>query len=107
MTTTDTPRWKLTEFPSALLEHDGETCNEIYCASHDEAECLVDLLNNLTCRAEKAEAEVERLRKLLNAHAEFLIKNGFYRESRDLMGGSWSDGFVALAKKFGINPYDQ
>ena len=55
----------------------------------------------------KAEAEVERLRGLLNAHAEFLIKNGFYRESRDLMGGSWSDGFVALAKKCGINPYDQ
>ncbi len=58
-------------------------------------------------KSQKLEAEVERLRGLLNAHAEFLVKNGFYRESRDLMGGSWSDGFVALAKKCGINPYDQ
>jgi hypothetical protein len=55
----------------------------------------------------ESKAEVERIRGLLNAHAEFLIKNGFYRESRDLMGGSWSDGFVAIAKKCGINPYDQ
>jgi hypothetical protein len=64
--TTDTPRWKLTEFASALLEHDGETCNEIYCASHDEAECLVDLLNKLTKRAEEAEAAVEKLREALD-----------------------------------------
>ena len=62
MTTTDTPRWTVTKFNSALLEHDGETCNEIFCISRDEAECLVDLLNELTERAEKAEADVEGLR---------------------------------------------
>jgi hypothetical protein len=61
--TTDTPRtdaaiWKLTKFASALLEHDGETCNEIHCSSHDEAECLVDLLN-------KKEKEVASLREEL------------------------------------------
>lgn len=53
MTTTDTPRWTVTQFNSALLEHDGETCNEIFCISKDEAECLVDLLNELTERAER------------------------------------------------------
>jgi tRNA C32,U32 (ribose-2'-O)-methylase TrmJ len=63
----DTPRWTVTQFDSALLEHDGETCNEIDCASRDEAECLVDLLNNLTKRAEEAEAEVERLRTALQS----------------------------------------
>lgn len=62
MNTTDTPRWTVTQFNSALLEHDGETCNEIFCISRDEAECLVDLLNEWTERAEKAEAEVERLK---------------------------------------------
>jgi len=60
--TTDTPRtdaliWRLTTFNSALLEHDGETCNEIHCASHDEAECLVDLLN-------------EKERELAESHAQ-------------------------------------
>jgi len=63
MTTTDTPRWTVTQFNSALLEHDGETCNEIFCTSKDEAECLVDLLNELTERAERAEAEVEMLKE--------------------------------------------
>ena len=72
MTTTDTPRtdaaiWRLTTFSSALREHDGEICNEIYCASRDEAECLVDLLNELTKRAEEAEAEVERLKKVIES----------------------------------------
>lgn len=67
---TNTPRWKLTRFESALLVHDGEICNEIYCASQDEAECLVDLLNELTKRAEKAEAEVERLKALPHFHHE-------------------------------------
>lgn len=62
--TTDTQRtdavWKLTPFASALLEHDGETCNEIFCADADEAECLVDLLNELTNRAEDAEDDLTR-----------------------------------------------
>jgi hypothetical protein len=76
--TTDTPRtdaaiWRLTTFSSALLEHDGETCNEIYCVSQDEAECLVDLLNKkeleLAISLEnqcKAQAEVERLKAQLS-----------------------------------------
>ena len=67
MTTTDTPRWTVTQFNSALLEHDGETCNEIFCISRDEAECLVDLLNEWTERAEKAQADVERLRAALQS----------------------------------------
>jgi len=84
MSNTDTPHtdasiWKLTKFDSALLEHDGETLNEIHCASHDEAECLVDLLNGkseelaasnsaldqMTENAVKLKAEVERLRRTL------------------------------------------
>ena len=72
--TIDPPRWKLTEFASALLEHDGETCNEIFCTSRDEAECLVDLLNEWTERAEKAEAEVERLRGQLIRAVEMAEK---------------------------------
>jgi uncharacterized protein YfdQ (DUF2303 family) len=110
MNPTDTPRtdasfWKTTVFNSALLEHDGETCNEIFCISRDEAECLVDLLNKkeqalAASKAEVAElnslmvgwkqratmsetdlevskAEVERLRSILTDHATFLRKNGF------------------------------
>jgi len=75
--TTDTPRtdaaiWRLTTFSSALLEHDGETCNEIYCVSQDEAECLVDLLNKkeleLAISLEnqvKAQAEIKEIRNAL------------------------------------------
>ena len=104
---TDTPRtdaiiWRLTKFNSALLEHDGETCNEIHCASHDEAECLVDLLNekeqelaesqaeverleeqlthfdDVHCKCvPRLKAEVERLRAILADHATYLRKNGF------------------------------
>jgi hypothetical protein len=64
--TTPTPRtdaaiWRLTKFDSALLEHEGETLNEIHCASHDEAECLVDLLNEKERELAASEAEVERL----------------------------------------------
>jgi len=67
MKNTDTPRtdasiWKLTKFDSALLEHDGETLNEIHCASHDEAECLVDLLNRKSEELAVSQAEVERLK---------------------------------------------
>jgi hypothetical protein len=54
---TPTPTWKVCkEFNSALLEDEkeGERLNEIHCASSDEAECLVDLLN-------KKEREVARL----------------------------------------------
>jgi hypothetical protein len=54
--------WTLTKFASALLEHDGETCNEIHCASHDEAECLVDLLNKKEQELAASKAEVERLK---------------------------------------------
>jgi len=69
--TTDTPRtdaaiWRLTTFSSALLEHDGETCNEIHCASHDEAECLVDLLNERERELAASQAEVERLTEALD-----------------------------------------
>ena len=99
MTTTDTPRWTVTQFNSALLEHDGETCNEIFCISKDEAECLVDLLNELTERAErlrstmrsfilvspieaqrmeKIEAEVERLWDLLNRAINEIEKTPFH-----------------------------
>ena len=79
MTTTDTPpRWRITKYSSALLVNEGEICNEIYCASHDEADCLVDVLNELTCRAEKAEAEVERLRDLLNRALNEIEKTPFH-----------------------------
>jgi len=64
---TNMPRWRITKYSSALLVHEGEICNEIYCASHDEAECLVDVLNELTCRAEKAESEIERLKDALES----------------------------------------
>jgi len=65
--TTDTPRtdaaiWRLTKFDSAILEYDGETLNEIHCASYDEAECLVDLLNNKERELAALQSEVERLR---------------------------------------------
>ena len=96
MTTTDTPRWTVTQFNSALLEHDGETCNEIFCISKDEAECLVDLLNELTERAErlrstmrsfilvspieaqrmeKIEAEAEKLRLTMRSFIDFMDEN--------------------------------
>ena len=99
MTTTDTPRWTVTQFNSALLEHDGETCNEIFCISKDEAECLVDLLNELTERAErlrstmrsfilvspieaqrmeKIEAEAERFRELLLRAINEIEKTPFH-----------------------------
>lgn len=76
--TTDTPRtdaaWKVTTFSSALLEHDGEVCNEIHCASPDEAECLVELLNEMTAAHQKLEAEVEsfwsRFDRQMKAEAE-------------------------------------
>jgi hypothetical protein len=58
---TDTAIWRLTKFDSALLEHEGETLNEIRCASHDEAECLVDLLNEKERELAASEDEVERL----------------------------------------------
>jgi len=80
MTTTDTPRtdaapiWKVCPtFNSALLEDEkeGERLNEILCATCDEAECLVELLNELTKRAEKAEAEAVKLRQeLAEANAQ-------------------------------------
>ena len=65
--TTDTPRtevaiWRITKFDSAILEYDGETLNEIHCSSHDEAECLVDLLNNKEEALSASKAEVERLK---------------------------------------------
>ena len=99
MNTTDTPRWTVTQFNSALLEHDGETCNEIFCISKDEAECLVDLLNELTERAErlrstmrsfilvspieaqrmeKIEAEAERFRELLLRAINEIEKTPFH-----------------------------
>lgn len=63
--TTDTPRtdavWKLTPFASALLEHDGETCNEIFCADADEAECLVDLLNSQERTIKKLASRIDRI----------------------------------------------
>ena len=65
MTTTDTPHtdavWKLTPFASALLEHDGETCNEIFCADADEAECLVDLLNSQERTIKKLASRIDRI----------------------------------------------
>lgn len=104
---TDTPRtnachelWKLTPFASALLEHDGETCNEIFCADADEAECLVDLLNsqertikklasridrinndnfNLANTLSKAEADVERL-KAINADMRNFLARAIHNE---------------------------
>jgi hypothetical protein len=48
--TKPTPTWKVCKtFNSALLEdeEEGERLNEILCASTDEAECLVDLLNKM------------------------------------------------------------
>jgi hypothetical protein len=73
--TTDTPRteaaiWRITKFDSAILEHDGETLNEIHCSSHDEAECLVDLLNNKERELSASNAEVERLKALPHFHHE-------------------------------------
>jgi hypothetical protein len=94
-------------WPEEIWKAKAEIAERELSATKDEYCETAFALTEQTERAEKAEAEVERLRGLLNAHAEFLIKNGFYRESRDLMGGSWSDGFVALAKKCGINPCDQ
>ena len=73
MTTSDTPRTN-----AAIWS--GETLNEIHCASHDEAEALIALLNgsrqlerellaarddnfNLANALSKAEAKVEELKK--------------------------------------------
>jgi len=57
--------WTLTKFASALREHDGETCNEIHCASHYEAECLVDLLNEKEQELSASKAETKKLREEL------------------------------------------
>lgn len=56
----------------------------------------------------KLQAEVVRLRGLLKAHAEFMVKNGHERQATDLMRGyTWSEGFVEEAKEHGIDPYKQ
>jgi hypothetical protein len=75
MNPTDTPRtevaiWRITKFDSAILEYDGETLNEIHCASYDEAECLVDLLNKKEEALAASKAEVERLKAMPHFHHE-------------------------------------
>jgi len=94
--TTPTPRtdvsiWRLTQFSSALLEHDGETCNEIHCASHDEAECLVDLLNKKerelaekTNEVARLRDQIEKLKSIADRACNLLNLKGGYHESYEL-----------------------
>jgi len=98
--TTPTPRtdvsiWRLTQFSSALLEHDGETCNEIHCASHDEAECLVDLLNKKERELAASQAECAKWRKVAESLAH---KNNVKLDQRKFAKQDWWDKKLANDK---------